>query len=249
MQRNNFNYIGEPIRPPAEADSAIVQATIGCPHSCEFCGAYRRVSYSIRSDENFRKHLEWLSCVDDSSKNRIFFADGDTMILSTEKLLNFISNTQEFFPSAKRFSLYSGAGGIINKSISELESLKRAGLNTFYMGLESGAEEILHRVKKACTATEMIEAVKKAQSAGIRASVIVILGLGGQDFSKAHIHETALTLNLMQPRLLSALTLMLVPNTPLYKSAQEGMFQLPDANGILLELQQLIEELELERTV
>jgi radical SAM superfamily enzyme YgiQ (UPF0313 family) len=243
-------YEGDPIRPPAEAGSTIVQLTIGCPHQrCTFCGAYRHTRYRVRPPIEFRQHVATVARFARGEGGRVFFADGDAMVLPTERLLDAIAITREIVPEARRFSIYAGARGILAKTADELAALKSAGLNTFYLGLESGDEELLRQRGKGSTAAEMIEAVRRAQTVGLRASVMVLLGLGGTVGSRAHARATAAALNAMQPRLLSCLTLMLVPGTPLHAEATAGGFTLPDARGILQELRELVAGLSLARTV
>jgi len=243
-------YEGDPIRPPAEAESIILQATVGCPHGgCVFCGAYQRVDFRVRALDDFRQHAQRIAASAGSSGSRFFLGDGDTLLLPTSLLLEFMRITREVFPRAQRFAMYGGPRGILDKSAQELLELKSAGLNTFYLGLESGHEALLRGMGKGNTAAEAIEAVIRAQSAGLRASVIVLLGLGGVVGAQEHARETAMALNRMQPRLLSALTLMVVPGTPLWALAQSGRFQLPSPTGILQELRLLMEGLDLRKCV
>ncbi len=243
-------YDGDPIRPPAEAGSTILQVTVGCPHhACRFCGAYRETRFRVRPPAEFRAHVEAVAAAGPGDVSRVFLADGDAMALPTDRLLEAMAQVRAVLPGARRFSLYAGAGGILAKSDAELARLKAAGLNTFYLGLESGSEEVLRQVGKGCTAAAMIEAVRRAQAAGLRASVMVLLGLAGRAGSLAHARATAAALNRMQPRLLSVLTLMLVPGTPLAEDARAGRFALPDARDMLGELRELVAGLALDRTV
>jgi radical SAM superfamily enzyme YgiQ (UPF0313 family) len=243
-------YEGEPIRPPAEAGSAILQLTVGCPYaSCTFCGAYQGVAFRVRGPAEFREHAAAVARVGPGDGRRVFFADGDSLVLPTARLLEAIALTREVLPTARRFSAYAGAAGLLAKSEAELRALKEAGLNTLYLGLESGSEEILRQCGKYCTAAAMVEAVRRAQAAGLRVSVMVLLGLGGVDDSREHAWATAAALNAMQPRLLSVLTLMLVPGTPLAEDARAGRFRLPGPAGMLVELRDLVAALAVERTV
>ncbi|MBP7634912.1 B12-binding domain-containing radical SAM protein [Candidatus Ozemobacteraceae bacterium] len=243
-------YLGDPIRPPVEAGSVILQATTGCPHNrCAFCAAYRGVGFRVRTPAEFETHARLIATLEGRGGSRVFFADGDTMRLSTARLLELTEITRRVFPEARRFSLYAGARGILSKTEEELARLKEAGFNTLYLGLESGSEDILRDMQKDVTASEMTKAVVAAQSAGLRVSVMVLLGLGGVTHSLEHARATAAALNRMQPRLLSILTLIPVPGTPLWKRISEGTFALPDARGMLRELRELVAGLELSRTV
>ncbi|MFZ2955413.1 MAG: radical SAM protein [Candidatus Ozemobacteraceae bacterium] len=245
-----FPYEGSFIRPPAEAESIILQATVGCAHhGCMFCGAYRDVYYRVRSAEEFRRHCSWVARQQGRKGRRVFFGDADVMALPTDELLERIEQTREAFPEASRFALYAGPRGILEKSDEELKRLKAAGFNTFYLGLETGSDPILASMEKGVTADEMTQAVERAQNAGLRASVMVLLGLGGRSGSTEHIRATAEVLNRMQPRLVSALTLMLVPGTRLWKRASAGSFTELGPPEFLDELYRLIESLDLHRSV
>jgi len=243
-------YVGDPIRPPAEAGSIILQASIGCPHGrCSFCAAYRGVGFCVRSPDEFAAHVELVASLGGRGGTRVFLADGDTMRLPADRLFEFMERTKRVFPAARRFGVYAGARGILEKSGDEMTRLKAAGLNTLYLGLESGSDDILREMNKDATSGEMCEAVVAAQNAGLRVSVMVLLGLGGAGHSLDHAKATAAALNRMQPRLLSVLTLMPVPGTPLWKRISEGSFALPDAPGMLWELRELVARLEVNRTV
>ncbi len=243
-------YVGDPIRPPAEAGSVILQATTGCPHNrCAFCAAYRGVCFRIRGPDEFEAHARLIASLEGDGGSRVFLADGDTMRLPTDRLVELVEITRRVFPEARRFSLYAGARGILAKTGEELARLKEAGFNTLYLGLESGSEEILRDMEKDVTAAEMTEAVVAAQNAGLRVSVMALLGLGGVARSLEHARATATALNRMQPRLLSILTLIPVPGTPLWNRIEEGSFALPDARGMLRELRVLVAGLDLGRTV
>lgn len=245
-------YLGNPIRPPAEADSLILQLTAGCPHNrCAFCGAYQGLPFRVRTPDEFRDHLKWVSRNEPwaAERGRVFLADGDSMVLPTPTLLEAFSLTRSAFPEARRFAVYSGPKGILAKPEADLGILKQAGLNTLYLGLESGSERILAAMGKGATAEEMIVAVQRAQKAGLRVSVMVLLGLGGPEHSLEHSRATAEVLNRMQPRLLSVLTLMLIPGTPLWQQHRAGTFTLISSVEALRELRELIARLQLQRTV
>ncbi|HNV69335.1 MAG TPA: radical SAM protein [Candidatus Ozemobacteraceae bacterium] len=246
------SYCGDPIRPPAEAESVILQLTTGCPHNhCDFCGAYQRVPFRVRQPQEFRQHALWVREQEPLTHDlsRVFFADGDSLMLSPAALLEAIDIARSVFGQARRFATYAGALGIRCKTGGELQQLKAAGLNTLYLGLESGSDFILTDMNKGASATEMVEAVKHAQQAGLRVSVMVLLGLGGPERSREHALATAEALNRMQPRLLSVLTLMLIPGTLLWQRAQQGSFRLLNQRETLVELRELLAALRLERTV
>jgi len=236
-----MQYVGHIIRPPSEANSIILQVTVGCSHNrCTFCGAYKEIKFAIKNPKTILQDIIFARehCRD---LTRLFLADGDVLSLSQNRLVFIFSQIRSHLPWVKRISLYGTAKAIRHKTKAELVELKDLGLDRIYMGLESGCEKILADVCKRDTPDQMIEAAKLIGEVGLFLSVSVLLGLGGVNLSTHHIAKTAEVLNLMQPRQIAALTLMLLPNTALGQDAMAGVFELPVANQILQELRQLIE--------
>lgn len=232
-------------RPPAEADSLIIRVADGCPwNGCTFCGMYKGVLYKFQGLEKTERDFSnaWKQWPD---ARRIFLADGDVMHLDFQTLEKILLSLNEKFSRLARVSVYANGNSILTKTDDELRRLKELKLHTLYMGLESGDSETLKTVNKRETAEEMIEAGQRAQAAGLRMSVMILIGLAGERGSFQHSHATADVLNRMQPRLLSALRLVTTPNTPLYQNG----FQMISEYGAIAELRELIHGLELETTV
>lgn len=239
-----INYREPLFRPPAEADSLIFQAAYGCPHNCcRFCMMYKGVRYSVRDKhELFADFEEGARLYPEAA--RIFLADGDVMILPFGMLCEFLEKLNSLFPMLARVNLYANGSSILGKTEDELKELHRLKLNTVYVGLESGDEELLKLVKKGETAENMIKAVKMAQACGIRCSVMVLAGLGGREKSESHAVKTAQALNNMQPRLLSVLRFIEVPGTVMFKG-----YEAVSEYEAVLEIRKLIENLGLNKTV
>ncbi|MCP3966334.1 MAG: radical SAM protein [Lentisphaerae bacterium] len=235
----------EPLfRPPAEADSVIFQIARGCPHNtCRFCGMYKGVPHSIRSTEEVLAEFEEYAQAYPKTR-RIFLADGDVMALPFETIRMYLDHLNTVFPRLARVNIYSNGSSILSKTPAELSQLRRLKLTTLYMGLESGSQQILELVNKSENVRDMIQAVNLAQENGFRCSVMILIGLGGKKYSTLHAVNTAITLNAMQPRLLSALRFVEVPNTVMYDEYET----LSEYDGVL-ELRRIINRLELARTV
>ena len=192
-------------RPPAEADSLILRVADGCPwNGCTFCGMYKGVKYVFQGLEKAEREFSnaWKNWPD---VRRIFLADGDVMHLDFQTLETMLRALNEKFKHLARVSVYANGSSILAKTDDELRRLKELKLHTLYMGLESGDNETLRAVNKRESAEEMIEAGLRAQAAGLRMSVMVLIGLAGELRSGLHAQATAAALNKMQPRLLSAL--------------------------------------------
>lgn len=243
-----MRYEGNIIRPPSEADSYLLQITYGCSHNkCAFCGTY---------DQRFRvrKLDEVLTDIALAGKylphtRRVFLCDGDAMLLPTSHLLKILQALNMVFPQLQRVGIYANARDIIKKPDADLAELSTNKLTIAYLGLESGNDEILRRVNKDATASDMITAVRKAQANGIKMSVIGLIGLGGRELSRQHAIDTAKAVNRMNPRYFSLLTLMLVPGTPLADDYEAGRFELPEAEAMVKEVRLVVENINSEHTI
>jgi radical SAM superfamily enzyme YgiQ (UPF0313 family) len=248
-----LNYDGDIIRPPSEADSIILQVTVGCSHNrCTFCGAYKgenknnNKKFRIRSQEEIAENIAFAAryC---TRQHKVFLADGDALILSQKRLIPLFRHIRERLPQVRRISLYGNAKAIRSKSLEQLRELKELGLDRIYMGLESGDDTILARVDKGETAETMISAAQKVASVGIFLSVTVLLGLGGLEMSRQHARHTGQVLSQMAPRQIAALTLMPLTGTPLGDEVVTGSFVLPDALAMLHELREMVECIECDK--
>jgi len=236
-------------RPPAEADSLILQVDQGCPHNhCTFCGMYRGVPYRQIPMEAVRRLVDE-EARHDPGEQRVFLADGDVMRRPFDQLNSILHTLNEFFPRLARVSLYANGSSIAAKSIAQLRALRALKMHTLYMGLESADDTVLRRCRKAETGEQMVRAGTDAQEAGLRISVMVLLGLGGADGSAGHVAHTAEALNRMQPRLLSALRVIPAPGTELYADVAAGAFRQLTEWQAVQELREMIARLDLRSTV
>lgn len=239
-----MRYEGTVYRPPSEANSLIVQVTIGCSqNSCTFCSMYKDKKFRIRNLNYILSDLsEGRRMYDNIEK--IFLADGDALFSdmdTLEEILDYISIT---FPECKQVSCYATAKSILFKTPRQLRRLRRNGLKLLYIGLESGCDEILKKVKKRSSSKEMIKAVKQAKDAGFKISVTAISGLGGEEFSKEHAIQTANALSQMDPEYIGLLTLIVEDSAPIKKEIEKGTFKIMDPISILNETRLLIENLD-----
>jgi len=238
-------YEGTIWRPPSEASSLIVQASIGCSHNqCAFCISYKGKKYRIRSLKEFEEHINTLKAAFPLPVQRVFLADGNALSIPTKTLLSMLSVLKKRFPHLDRIGIYSYARDCLEKSVDELRSLYNAGIKIAYIGIESGDDEILKQMSKGVTNAENIEACQKLHQAGITVSAILILGLGGAEASKRHARATANSINQFQPEYLGALTLMLPEGTRLHREYLQGDFIPLDPIETLIELRELINGLD-----
>ena len=234
-----MDYEGLIIRPPSEAYSLLLQVTVGCSHNkCTFCGTYRQKKFKIKPIEQITKDLTEARSYGHVEK--VFLCDGDALIipqLCLEEILKLINDN---IPTLNRIGTYANAKSILRKSIDELKKLRELGLKIIYLGVETGNIELLQKISKGATYEKMVEAAHRIKEAGIALSVTVILGLGGIEKSVEHALDTAKILTDMDPDYAGALTLMLVPETPLFDDYMTGRFVLPDKFGFIRELYLII---------
>ena len=241
-----MNYVGKMWRPPSEAKSLILQTTVGCSHNnCTFCIMYKEKDFYIKSMEEIKQEIEEASQAYPGMR-RVFLADGDALKIPTEDLLTIMGWLDEAFPRLTRVTTYASPQSIQEKTVEELKELNQAGMKMAYLGLESGSAKVLKEVKKGATPEMMVDAGQKLKKAGIKASVTMILGLGGEKLSDEHARETAKVVNRMEPRFLSALTLMVDERAPLYQRIDQGEFRLLNPYQAIQELYTLIKHIDVE---
>ncbi|MCA1766527.1 MAG: radical SAM protein [Desulfobulbaceae bacterium] len=242
-----MNYEGNVIRPPSEADSIILQVTVGCSHNkCAFCGTYRDQLFRLKDEGIVEKDLDFAARYCKRQK-RVFLADGDVLSLPRKKLVDLLTEIRTRLPWVNRIALYGNAKNIIRKSEADLRQLKELGLARVYMGLESGHDPTLSAIDKGVDAAKQIEAGRLIGRAGLFLSVTVLLGVAGIENSAAHAGATGRVISAMQPNQVGILTLMLLPNTPLFEQAERKEFALPDRTGLLRELYLIVENIETDR--
>ncbi|MDD3311279.1 radical SAM protein [Pseudodesulfovibrio sp.] len=244
-----MDHRGTIIRPPSEADSILLQVTLGCSHNrCAFCGAYLDKPFAIKDPAAVRRDLDFASahC---ARQRRLFLCDGDALVLPQSRLLALLADIRARLPWVTRVGSYARAAGLARKSDADLAALRDAGLGIVYMGLESGDDAVLSSMNKGETAALIVEQGRRARAAGIKLNVTILNGLGGVAGSLAHARATADALSAMQPDQIAALSLMLIPGTPLHARHRQGGFTLPDSLGILRELREMIAHLDLPRAL
>ncbi|MFH1416034.1 MAG: radical SAM protein [Elusimicrobiota bacterium] len=240
---------GRIIRPPSEAENFLLQVTTGCSSdNCTFCGAYADKPFSIKTYEEIVTDIETGSRMYPGIR-RVFLLDGDALAVPNRRLIPVLKKLGESFTGITRISSYVNGYNITNRSDTEIEELYTDKLRLVYIGLESGSQKILDICRKRSGVKEMTDAVIRMKRAGIKSSVIVLLGLGGKEHSEEHVYETVKALNRMQPRYLSLLTVMLIPGTGLWKQARRGDFEELDSTGLLNEAYGIVKGLALEGTV
>jgi radical SAM superfamily enzyme YgiQ (UPF0313 family) len=242
-----MHYEGNIIRPPSEANSILLQVTVGCSRNkCTFCGTYRGERFKIKPDSVIFEDIAFAAryC---RRQRRVFLCDGDALIVPHKRLLRILSAVRDQLPWVTRVGAYANAKSLKMKSDEELRELRRYGLGIAYMGLESGDDVTLNKINKGAGPTEMVAMGRKARDAGIKLSVTVLLGIAGRERSQIHAVETGRVLSAIDPEYVGALSLMLIPGTPLYDDHRLGRFELIEPDEMLAELRTMIAHTHLSR--
>ncbi len=239
-ESGGMHYEGYCIRPPSESDSILLQVTVGCSHNrCTFCGSYKEKNFRIKDDTIILSDIVFASKYM-RGQDRVFLMDGDALIIPQKRLIWILDRIKEHLPWVRRVGAYANAKGIKKKSPEELIQLRKNGLGIIYLGVESGDDEVLKSVNKGTSAQNLIEMGRKVRETNIKLSVTVLLGIAGRKRSLEHARATGELLSAMDPNYVGALTVMLIPGTPLYEDLESGKFQLPTERELLLELREMI---------
>jgi len=238
-----MRYEGRMFRPPSEAYSYILQATIGCSWNfCTYCDMYRDKSFRVRDlDETLADVAEAGQQYGDEVR-KVFVADGDALVMDLEHWTAILDGLRAAFPRLRQVSCYAMATNVLAKSDAELLRLRELGLNLLYIGPESGDDVTLKRIVKGASHDQHVVAAQRARAAGMRLSVIFLLGAGGIERSEEHARASARLASAMDPTFLSALTLTVVPGTPIDRLQTSGRFELPGVAELLGELRTLVAE-------
>ena len=237
-------------RPPSEAGSLIIQATLGCSfNQCTFCSMYKGKAYLERPLEQIFEDIDY-AATHWPATSRVFLADGDALALPTEQLRAILEKLSMAFPRLTRISCYATPANILRKSVKELSQLREQKMSLLYLGIESGSDHILKKVTKGAGRRGIQECLEKAYSAGMKISATVILGLGGATHWQEHIDETASLISSAPVTYLSTLQLYLESSVEAEFESRFGEpFRWQDDHAILLEQARLIGNIEPPRPV
>jgi radical SAM superfamily enzyme YgiQ (UPF0313 family) len=236
-----MRYEGPIYRPPSEASSLLVQATVGCPHNrCTFCLVYKTTRFKVRPVQEIKEDLEEAARLYRGGVRTLFFPAGNTIAMSTEALAEICRHARALFPSLERITVYGSSQFIVKKGRKDLRLLAEAGLSRIHVGWESGDNTILAAIKKGATREVHAEASRLMREAGLELNAYVILGIGGQEGTESHARETAALVNEAPPKVLRLRTFVPKVNTPLLEEVQAGRFRMLGPHQVLAETVALI---------
>ena len=241
-----MHYEGPVYRPPSEANSLLIQATIGCPHNrCAFCMVYKNgPRFRVRDVAEIKEDILTAAERYGNNVRTLFFPAGNTIAMKTASLCDILLFSRKVFPKLERITVYGSSQYIHKKGPEGLRRLFDAGLSRIHVGLESGDDVILKRIKKGTDSRQQIEAGKWAMAAGIQLSLYVILGIGGKERTISHVKETAMVLNQIEPDFIRLRTFVPKVNTPLLNEVQNGSFNMLTPHEVLEETASIIKNLQ-----
>lgn len=245
-----MRYEGTIFRPPSEAYSLLIQATIGCPHNkCTFCSMYKGSRFRIRPVNDIKEDLRAARDYYGEYVESIFFPDGNTIIMKTDQLLEIFKYAHELFPHLERTTIYGSARFVNKKSQADLILLKEAGLSRVHMGMESGDDITLQNIMKGTDAAEIIAAGLKLKKAGIQTSEYYLVGIAGKARWREHAENSARVLSAFSPDFIRLRTFAPERNTPILEDINTGNFQCLSPHEALQEIRVLIENLHCENSM
>ena len=238
-----MRYEGSIYRPPSEHDAYILQATIGCSwNHCTYCAMYTDKSFRVRTLDETLEDVREAGLRLGPQVEKVFVADGDALVLDMQSWEAILAACRSAFPNLRRVSAYATAMNLKEKSIQELAHLRALGLRQLYIGPETGDDATFKRIAKGANFADHVEAARRAHAADISLSAIFLLGAGGVERSEAHAKGSAALITEMDPAFVSALTLTVIPDTPIDRLTRKQRFQLPAVPQLLKELRTIVGE-------
>jgi radical SAM superfamily enzyme YgiQ (UPF0313 family) len=239
-ESEGMHYEGTCIRPPPEASSILLQVTLGCSHNkCTFCGTFKDKRFQIKADDIILRDILFASKYM-KGQDQVFLMDGDALIIPQKRLLWLLERIQEHLPWVKRVGAYANTKSIGMKTPQELVELRENGLGMLYLGVETGDDEIRNKINKGSNAQQCLEMGRRVKDAGMQLTLTLLLGIGGKEQSLAHARATGELVSAIDPDYASALTVILIPGTPLWEEHERGEFEMPDERGLLMEMREMI---------
>lgn len=246
-----LNYIEPVFRPPSEAFSLILQVTNGCSwNKCTFCDMYTQEQkrFKPKPQQDIDKELAQV-VLSGQPVRRVFLADGDAMALSFRRLKAILESIQAALPAVQRVSAYCLPRNLNNKTVEQLSELRSLGLSLLYVGCESGDNEVLEKIVKGETFDSSYQALTKISQAGLKSSVMILNGMGGQLLSEQHAINSARLMNLSQPDYLATLVVSLPNGEQRIQSGFKGQFEMLTQTQLFSEIRLFLETLDLKKTI
>ena len=243
-----MHYTGPVYRPPFEANSLLLQVTVGCSHNkCAFCTMYHETPFAVCPMEQVEADIEE-SARRYANATRVFLENGDAFVLSADRLEQIAEAIHAKLPKVQTITMYASILNVRTKTDEELRRLRALGINELNIGVESGLDEALKLMNKCYTAAEAKDELQRLKAAGFDYCLNIIFGAAGAGHWRENAEATAALLNNAKPFLIFTGTVHADPGCPLYEDMQSGAFTEPTFGEYLEEEELLLNRLTLEET-
>ncbi len=195
--------------------------------------------------QGFAMVFHWLQ----SGARTAFLQDADSLIMKSEQMTAILEYLRATFPTLERVTTYARSKTLARKPLDELKAIHRAGLDRVHVGLESGDDFVLKKIKKGATGEIHIQGGRKAKEAGFQLSEYWMPGLGGKALWESHAVNTAKVLSAIDPDYIRSRPLHIWAGTPLQNEFSGGEFETQSGREHLYELKVTIEHLDVTSRV
>lgn len=241
-----MKYTGTTYRPPYEANSVLLQVTVGCTHNkCTFCTMYKDVQFSMESLDQVEADLKEAKKIYGEVK-RVFLVNGDAFVLSARRLKPIAKLIIEYFPMVEVITMYASINNIKSKTDQELAELKELRINDLWVGTETGHEAALEYLNKGFSLKDSYEQLERLNKAGIRHIAILIFGGAGRGKGMENAAANAKLINTVKPMGVSTTTMGAFGNSRLAEDVRAGKFIPATEKEVLEEQKKMIELIEVE---
>lgn len=223
-------------RPPPESRSALLEISVGCSYGrCTFCHLSNgRTPLQLVPVQVLSDNLMEMASQGESG-TRMFLTGENVLAFKTRYLLDVFKYVKSYLPGIQEFAMYGRADDILHKTDEQLEELRTGGLDTVYVGIESGNRQVLKDCRKGEIPEEIIQQLHRLDKIGIKYGLSSILGLGGIELWREHALDTAKLYNQVRPRSIRVMTLTPMEGSSLEDTIKKGLFKIPSPKVILQE--------------
>lgn len=224
MEVERMHFSGPVWRPPYEANSLLLQVTVGCTHDdCKFCSLYPDVKFKMSPLSEIIDDL-LIASVYQPRARRVFLTGANPFVMAFDKLAKIAGLIKEYLPEVQNIGTFARITDIRNKTVGQLKELHSLGYDRISIGTESGDDSTLDYMRKGYKAKDIIEQCRKLEDAGIEYNFVYLNGLAGSGAGQRNAYESARIFSQLHPFIVSIVSLTVFPESDLYQDIQDGLF-------------------------
>lgn len=241
-----MNYTGPVYRPPYEANTLLLQVTVGCAHNkCTFCTMYRDVKFSVDKMEQIEKDLQEAKQLYGNVK-RIFLVNGDAFVLSGKRLKVIAEMIHKYLPEVEIITMYASINNIMGKTDEELVELSKLGIGDLWVGVETGLGDALDYLNKGASLADVNEQLERLNKAGITFFYGFMFGAAGKGRGIENAEANAKLINKVKPLGIVPTTLSANGGTQLAKDVEAGIFEMATEREVFDEQKKTLELVDVD---